>query len=104
MKNKEKYFDAIIKQFPNAGYYCELKRDKILKCGQDCSKTSCDAWIKKSKQWIEEEYIEEPIHLTYDEYVLLKEIVTIIEDHNLIQNYNFFKNSIKNYEKENMND
>lgn len=75
MKNKEKYFDDIVEAFiggNGVNGICDFKEWHILK-PKNCVKISCNECDKRTREWLEEEY-KEPIKLTEDEKVILKNV------------------------------
>lgn len=73
MKNKEKYFDEILKAFADAyidDAICDFKGHHILK-PKKCGEISCDECEKRTREWLEEEYKEQ---LTEDEKAILRNI------------------------------
>lgn len=71
MKNKEKYNDELIEAFVE-GNTCVFKKKFILK-GHCHNRLACYECDKLTKKWLEEEY-KEPIKLSKDEYIILKNI------------------------------
>lgn len=76
MKNKEKYFDELIDTLFHWGG-CEFMIRHNLTAvdmfGKCYSAQDCDKCLERLKDWLEEEY-QEPIKLTDDEIVILKNI------------------------------
>ena len=73
MKNKEKYFDEIIESFTGGEYtVCDFKKDHVLGL-ETCTGISCVKCCQRTKEWLEQEY-QEPITLTDDEKVILKNL------------------------------
>lgn len=73
MKNKEKYIDFIIKAFADVDVDgCVFRREYVLK-QKNCAGFDCAECNMKTAEWLEEEYTE-PINLTDDEIVILKNI------------------------------
>lgn len=77
MKNKEKYYEDILKITIENGYWAV---DKNTNKPRICRGSICDDCLFKSNcnsesinQWLEAEY-QEPIHLTDDEKVILKNV------------------------------
>lgn len=75
MKNKEKYCDEILEAFVNLdgdNGTCKFKKRHILK-PDECDDISCRRCGERTREWLEEEY-KEPITLTEDEKVILKNV------------------------------
>ena len=73
MKNKEKYIDLIAKAFANVdGSHCDFRAKYVLK-QTGCYGVSCAECNIRTAEWLEQEY-QEPITLTDDEKVILKNI------------------------------
>lgn len=73
MKNKEKYFDEILKAFINQGGgddVCQFKIKHILKL-KTCGGVHCNRCEQYTREWLEQEY-KEPIVLSEDEKAILK--------------------------------
>lgn len=75
MKNKEKYFDEIVDEVAKKGS-CEFVKEYVYK-GSPCGEY-CDDCTKHVKEWLEQEY-QEPITLTNDEKVILKNLPSDIK-------------------------
>lgn len=73
MKNKEKYFNEIIESLTSVYYTaCDFRKDYVLKL-KSCTGVGCAECRQRTKEWLEQEY-QEPITLTEDEKVILKNI------------------------------
>ena len=70
MKNFEKYIDKI---FEHQNYNCGCVFKKVMTDSFYCEETGCKECCEKTKQWLLEEYVE-PIRLSHDEYVILKNL------------------------------
>lgn len=78
MKNLEKYIDKILDSDLET-IHCTVCKLRLGydPCEQDenLTKKECDAECIKNRKWLKEEYIE-PIYLSHDEYVILKNILS----------------------------
>ena len=72
MKNFEKYIDVIIEDF-NLGTSLLCALAHIRGDKNSCSGIRCRECVADSLDWLKEEY-KEPVKLSHDEYVILKNI------------------------------
>ena len=78
MKNKEKYFDEIIESFTSdERTMCDFKKNHVLG-RKSCMGINCIKCCQRTKEWLEAEY-QEPIALTEDEKVILKNLPKMYE-------------------------
>lgn len=79
MKNIEKYKDEILKEYQkdydNQSFMCILH---YLRNADDCSQTDCIECLKRSLDWLEQEY-QKHITLTDGEKAILKNLPKNIE-------------------------
>ena len=76
MKNREKYFDEIIESLFRDGDCEFMKKHNLTDVdmfGKCYSAKDCDKCLERLKNWLEEEY-QEPIVLSEDEKVILRNI------------------------------
>ena len=71
MKNKEKYYEEVLKEFVE-GTSCSFKRKYVLKKGE-CRAIECSQCREKTIQWLNAEY-KEPIRLRKNEKVILESL------------------------------
>lgn len=69
MKNFEKYIDRLFTYGRNPR--CAVCAMRNLECSH--TEAGCKERVKSHRQWLLEEYVE-PIQLTHDEYVILKNV------------------------------
>lgn len=71
MKNFEKYIDELLSAYKNSALACGVRI--VRKGSMKCEGVTCEECCAESKQWLLEEY-KEPIKLSHDEYVILKNV------------------------------
>lgn len=71
MKNFEKYIDELLNTCKSNALGCAVRI--VSKGAIKCEGVTCEECCAESKQWLLEEYVE-PIKLTHDEYVILKNV------------------------------
>lgn len=73
MKNKEKYFDFIVKEFAGLDVDgCDFRKKHVLK-QKYCDGIICTECNKRTAEWLEQEY-QEHITLTDDEKAILRSL------------------------------
>lgn len=74
MKNKEKYMDEILEAFSGQLLkVCDFRKKHIVKEKICTDFINCTECCKRTREWLEEEY-REPVKLSDDEIVILKNI------------------------------